>query len=76
MQAGFLQKVLILVRQEVRVHLTNRINGHAHNDQQACAPEVERKGILNLQELGQDTNENQVQGSHNRQTGQKVIEII
>src|SRR3546814_2968925 len=60
LQLRLLDQAFILMGEQVRMDLTDRIHGDGNHDQQAGAAEIERQGVFRDQDLRQQADKGQV----------------
>ena len=75
-QLGLLDQPLVLVREQVALHLRHRVHGHAHRDQQRGAAEIERHGGVGDQQLGQHADGREVDRADDGDARQHIVDVF
>ena len=75
-QLGLLDEPFVLMSQQVRLDLRDRVHRHGDDDQQAGATEIEGNRKPGDQDLRQDADDRKVSRADHRQPGQHAVEIL
>jgi hypothetical protein len=65
-----------LVRQQVALHLRHRIHGHADDDQQRRAAEIERHLGVGNQHFREQADDRQIAGADHGDARQHVVDVF
>src|SRR3954464_497537 len=76
LELRLLDEALILVSQEMAVHLSDRVHGNRHHDQKRSAAKVEWQSRIRHQQFGNQADDHQVSGTQHRDAGQNLIDEI
>src|SRR5262245_16615458 len=61
LEASLLDQAFVLVREQVAVHLSDRVHGHRHDDQERCAAEQKQvAAVLRQDEFRHQADQHQV----------------
>src|SRR5262249_49005994 len=75
-EPALLQQALVLVRHDVRLHLSHEIHGDDDDDQQRRPAEVERDVPSQDQELGKQADQGDVYGPGEGQSQEDLLEVL
>ncbi len=73
---GLLDEALILVGEQMRLHLRHRVECDGNHDQQARAAEIEGHTAAGDQQLRKDTDGGQIERTDDREPVQDVLEVF
>ena len=76
LEVCLLQQGFILLGHHVVLYLRHEIHGHHHQDQQRRTTEIERHVVLDDQELGQKTDQGDIDRTNQGQPEQDFINVL